>query len=222
MAQKTTSADAGNRTQDAMAEQPPPGREPPPRSISRATGILSLITVLATVVTACTARSGGTPPSTVPGPASTAAALPAATTTSETAARSSTTISARLAGALVRRHDKLIMGSGHSADLDSLDRDWSTDGGQWDILVSSDYIGGYTALWVTSRNKTDYRACGDERFMLNTGDLRANDVRAGTNLCVQSDEGRLALLHVDRITTAAGRDFDSVAFTATVWEKNTP
>jgi hypothetical protein len=118
----------------------------------------------------------------------------------------------------VRRHGKLILSWGHSADLDSLDRDWNTDSGQWDILVSSDYIGGYTALWVTSRTKTDHRACADERFMLNTGDLRANDVRAGTNLCVQTDEGRLALLHVDRITTAAGRDFDSVAFTATVWE----
>jgi hypothetical protein len=40
------------------------------------------------------------------------------------------------------------------------------------------------------------------------------------NLCIETDEGRLALLHIDRFAVDnSNLNFDLVAFTVTVWDE---
>jgi hypothetical protein len=75
--------------------------------------------------------------------------------------------------------------------------------------------------WVSSRSQADYRTCSDRSTTLKSANyVYPNDVRTNMNLCIETDEGRLALLHIDRfVLQTSGHDFDVVAFTVTVWEK---
>jgi hypothetical protein len=171
------------------------------------------------IVTSSTSRHTAAPNSIPPS----SAAPPLTQSPTSEATTSEPAATAQPSGPQVRRHGKLVAIRDAATDLDTLQRDWGEGSSEFEIRLRYSYLVTKTTMWISSRKQADYQTCSDKSKIVRSIDNPyPNDLRANMNLCLETDEGRLALLHIDRITLDSTGDLNVIVFTATVWEKESP